>query len=93
VNDKSIMERVTELELTQNQQERINCVRMYLGVMYLSEICNMSGSELQTGIENNTHDKNVYNVTLQRPKQKKPNSYSWKFWKNQFNHLQQMERN
>jgi hypothetical protein len=54
---------------------------MYLGVMYLSEICNMSGSELQTGIENNTHDKNVYNVTLQRPKQTKPNSYSWKFWK------------
>jgi hypothetical protein len=36
----------------------------------------MSRSELQTGIENNTHDKNVYNVTLQRPKQKKPNSYS-----------------
>jgi hypothetical protein len=41
----------------------------------------MSGSELQTGIENNTHDKNVYIVTLQKLKQKKPNSYSWKFWK------------
>jgi hypothetical protein len=54
---------------------------MYLGVMYLSEICNMSGSEIQIGIGNNTHDKNVYNVTLQKPKQKKPNSYSWKFWK------------
>jgi hypothetical protein len=54
---------------------------MYLGVMYLSEICNMSGSKLQTGIENNKHDKNIYNVTLQRPKQKKPNSYSSKFWK------------
>jgi hypothetical protein len=75
------MERVTELDLTQNQQERINCVRMYLGVMYLSEICNMSRSKLQTGIEDNTHDKNVYNVTLERPKQKKPNSYSLKFWK------------
>jgi hypothetical protein len=75
------MERVTELELKQNQQERINCVIMYLGVMYLSEICNMSGRKLQTGIENNTHGKNVYNVTLQRPKQKKPNSYSWKFCK------------
>jgi hypothetical protein len=64
VNDRSIMERVTELALTQKQQERINCVRMYLGVMYLSEICNMSGRELQTGIENNTHDKNVYIVRL-----------------------------
>jgi hypothetical protein len=41
------MERVKELELTQNQRERINCVRMYLGVMYMSQICNMSGSELQ----------------------------------------------
>jgi hypothetical protein len=54
---------------------------MYLGVMYLSEICHNSGSELQTGIKNNTHDKNVYIVTLQKPKQKKPNPYSWKFWK------------
>jgi hypothetical protein len=79
VNDRSIMERVTKLEFTQNQRERINCVRMYLGVMYLSEICNMSGSELQAGIENDTHDKDVYNVTMQKPKQNKPNSYSWKF--------------
>jgi hypothetical protein len=58
VHDKSIMERVTELESTQNQRDRINCVQMHLGVIYLSEICNMSGSELQTGIENNKHDKN-----------------------------------
>jgi hypothetical protein len=65
VNDKSIMEKVTELQFTKNQQERINCVRLYLGVMYLIEICNLSGSELQPGIENNTHDINVYNVTLQ----------------------------
>jgi hypothetical protein len=74
------MERVTELEFTQNQRERINCVQMYLGVMYLSEICNMSGSELQARTENDTHDKDVYNVTTQKPKQNKPNSYSWKFW-------------
>jgi hypothetical protein len=74
VNDKCIMERVTELEFTQNLRKRINCVIMYLGVMYLSEICNMSGSELQAGIENSTLDKDVYNVTMQKPKQKKPNS-------------------
>jgi hypothetical protein len=37
-------------------------------------------SELQAGIENNTHDKDVYNVTLQKQKQNKPNSFSWKFW-------------
>jgi hypothetical protein len=53
---------------------------MYLGVMYLSEICNISGSQLQTGIKINTHDKDVYKVTLQQPEQTKPNSYSWKFW-------------
>jgi hypothetical protein len=35
--------------------------------MYLSEICNISGSELQTGIEKNTHDnKNAYTVRLQK---------------------------
>jgi hypothetical protein len=78
--DKSIMERVTELEFTQNQRERINCVRMYLGVMYLSEICNTTGDSLQKGIGDNTHDKMVYKVTTQKPKQKQPNSYSWKFW-------------
>ena len=80
-NDKSIMERVVELDFTQNQKERINCVRMYLGVMYLSEICNTAGDRLQTGIEENKHDKEVYTVTLHAPKQKQPNSYSWKFWK------------
>jgi hypothetical protein len=80
VEDKCIMDRVNELSFTQNQRERINCVRMYLGVMYLSEICNTAGDALQKGIEKNTHDKNVYNVTIQRPKQKIPNSYSWKFW-------------
>jgi hypothetical protein len=56
-------------------------VRMYLGVLYLSEICNTAGDALQIGIDDNTHEKNLYKVTMQRPKQKKPNSYSWKFWK------------
>jgi hypothetical protein len=54
---------------------------MHLGVMYLGKIWNMSGSKLQTGIENNTNDTNACNVTSQQPKQKTPNSYSWKFWK------------
>jgi hypothetical protein len=80
VEDKSIMVRVTDLEFTQNQRERINCVRMYLDVMYLNKICNTIGEVLQKGIEDNTHDKNVYNVTIQKPKQKKPNAYSRKFW-------------
>jgi hypothetical protein len=80
-NDECIMERVVEMEFTQNQRERINCVRMYLGVMYLSEICNIPGDALQKGIDNDTHEKTVYNITIQRPKQNKPNSYSWKFWK------------
>lgn len=81
MEDKSIMERVGELDFTPNQRERINCVRMYFGVVYLSEICNTAGDRLQTGIEKNKHDKNVYTVTLQTPKQKQPNSYSWKVWK------------
>jgi hypothetical protein len=80
-NDKSIMERVAEMEFTTNQRERINCVRMYLGVMYLSEICNEDGKSLQKGIEDNKHNKTTYTVSLTRPKQQKPNSYSWKFWK------------
>jgi hypothetical protein len=79
VDDKSIMERANEMEFTQNQRERINCVRMYLGVMYLSKICNTAGDALRKGIEDNKHDKKVYTVTINKPKQKQPNAY-WKFW-------------
>ena len=41
-NDVSIMHLVntqTTRKVTMNQKEKINCVRMYLGVQYVCEIC------------------------------------------------------
>jgi hypothetical protein len=80
-NDESIMERAISMKLTQIQKRRINAVRMYLGIMYLSEICNTEGDSLISGIEDNTHDKDYYYTHLQKPKQNKPNTRSWNLWK------------
>ena len=80
-NDVSIMDRAITMELTDIQLERINCVRMFLGIMYLSEICTISGRYIRKGIFNNTHKTKVYNVTMLKPKQKAPNNRSWRLWK------------
>jgi hypothetical protein len=80
-NDESIMERTISMDLTLIQRRRINSVRMYLGVMYLSEICNIEGDSLVPGIVNNNHDKTYYSTRLKKPKQNKPNTRSWNLWR------------
>jgi hypothetical protein len=80
-HDQSIMERAIKMDLTLIQQRRINSVRMYLGIMYISEICNIDGDSLVTGIDDNTHNQEYYTTRLQKPKQKKPNKRSWSLWK------------
>jgi hypothetical protein len=80
-NDKCIMDRTLEMELTTTQMERINCVRMFLGVTYLSEICNVAGDTLQRGILTGNIVNTIYNTTLNKAKQKKPNNRSWLMWK------------
>jgi hypothetical protein len=78
--DKCIMERAIKMKFTTIQMERINCVRMYLGVMYMSEICNEEGTAVREGYEYGTNDQDVYKITLTTPKQTKPNVASWKLW-------------
>jgi hypothetical protein len=78
--DECIMEKAIEMNLTTNQMERINCVRMYLGVMYMSEICNEEGTAIREGYEDSTNRQETYKITLTIPKQKKPNTSSWKLW-------------
>ena len=65
----------TDVQLT-----RINCVRMYLGVTYFSEICTPDGLSISPGILNRTRDQDEYKTTLTRPYQPKPNSQSWDLW-------------
>jgi hypothetical protein len=80
-NDKCIMDNVINMDLTAIQWERINCVCMYLGIMYISKICTIAGTSLHPGIQNGTHDTTLYHTTLTKPNQTRPNSGSWKLWK------------
>jgi hypothetical protein len=54
---------------------------MYLGVMYMSKICNEEETAIQEGYEYGTNEQEIYKITLLTvPKQKKPNRSSWKLW-------------
>jgi hypothetical protein len=68
------MDRTIAMDMKSIQMERINCVRMFLGVTYLSKISNISGNSFQVGITTGTYDIDEYNTTLNKAKQKKPNS-------------------
>ena len=81
VNDVNIMEyAMKNLKLTDVQLTRLNCVRMYLGFTYVSEICTVDGRKVAKGVLRREKDGDEYVTTLTRPHQKKPNSASWKFW-------------
>ena len=50
-NDKAIMDDDKSLSVfTETKRQRINNVRMYLGVTWLSEICTIDGTSLVNGI-------------------------------------------
>ena len=74
------MEMALACSLTNIQLTRINCVRMYLGVKYLSEICTPDGKSISPGVLNRTRDIDKYKTHLTRPNQPKPNSRSWDLW-------------
>ena len=40
----------TNHKVTINQKEKINCVRMFLGVQYASEICTIDGTSFVPGM-------------------------------------------
>ena len=65
--------------------ERINCVRMYLGVHYISEICNTSGDGFVVGIMTGTTRNLEYKTTTTKPYQKnriqEAGPYSAVYWK------------
>ena len=53
VNDVLIMNIVntqTIHKVTINQIEKINCVQLYLGVQYISEICTINGNSFVSGV-------------------------------------------
>ena len=80
-NDKAIMDIVRSKGLTTVQEHRINCVRMYLGVMYVSEISTIDGNSLREGMIDGSHNTDEYIIKLTKPRQIRPNTYSWLLWK------------
>ena len=64
-----------------NQKENINCVGMFLGVQYVSQISTVDGTNFVPGILEGDDSQLVYQTTLTKPHQEKPGDRSWKLWK------------
>ena len=60
-----------------NQKENINCVRMYSGVNYVSEICTIDGASSVLGILEGNDCQLNYQTTLTKQNQEKPGEHSW----------------
>ena len=80
VNDVCIMDLAIRMDFTDNQRNRINAVREWYNVMYLSEITNKSGKTIMDGVLFVLNTLQKYRRCSDGPIQKKPNSYSFKFW-------------
>jgi hypothetical protein len=63
-NDSAIMDIVRKLGFTAVQEHRINCVRLFLGVMYFSGICSIDGTTLRYGITTGDNNHEEYIVSL-----------------------------
>jgi hypothetical protein len=65
-NDTTIMDIVRQAGFTEVQEHRINCVRLFLDVMYFSEICTIDGTTIRDGITTGTNDNEEYILTLKK---------------------------
>ena len=79
-NNRSLMAAALHSGLfNTNQLKHINCVCMYLGNTYLSEICHPKGKTSSRDILHQHHSKH-YQTQLTLPDQPRPNSQSWILW-------------
>ena len=70
INDVSIMHLVntkTMRKVTMNQKEKINCVQMYLGVQYVSEISTIDRASFVLGILEGDNYQLNYQTALTKP--------------------------
>ena len=75
------MDVAISMQFTSNQLKRINVVREYFDVLYLSEICDSNGIKLARGFYYGNANDKWYTRFQPGPKLTNPNSYSWKFWR------------
>ena len=84
INNVSIMHLVntqTMCKVTMNQKEKTNCVQIYLGVQYVSEISTIDGANFVTGILEGDNYQLNYQTAFTTPHQEKPGKHSWFLWK------------
>ena len=81
------MDLAIRMDFTDNQRNRINAVREWYNVMYLSEITNENGRTIMDGVLFGSNPIQKYCRRSDGPKQKKPNTYSFKFWQKLFQPL------
>jgi hypothetical protein len=79
-NNIAIMDIVRQVGFTEVQEHRINCVRLFLGVMYFSEICSIDGTTIRDGITTGHNNNEEYILTLKKAIQHRPNTRSWNLW-------------
>ena len=75
------------MDLTDNKLKQLNCVRKLFNVKYHGKPCNEEGAMIRPGILNGSHIHQRYVQGNNEPKQTKPNTYSWNFWKQLFNQI------
>ena len=83
-NDVSIMHLVntqTNRKVNKNQIKKINHVRMYLGLQYVSAICTTHRTSFVPGILEGDDCQLNYQTTLTKPHQEKPGEHSWMLWR------------
>jgi hypothetical protein len=65
-NDITIMDTVRQVGFTEVQEHRFNCVRLFLGVMYFSEICTIDRTTIRDGITTGHNNNEEYILTLKK---------------------------
>ena len=78
-DDIAIMDKVFQIDHAFNeiQLQQINSCRLFLGVTYLSEICNVNGTNLIPGIEDGDTSNLQCTPTLDKIYQPSPGIRSW----------------
>ena len=83
-NDVLIMHLVntqTIKKVNINLTEKINYVRMFLGVCYVRQTCTVDGTSFSQGMLKGDNNQLVYLTTLTKPDQGKPENHIWMLWK------------
>ena len=66
----------TTYKMNMKQKEKLNCVRMFLGVQYVSQISTVDGTNFVPGIIDGDDSQLCYQTNLTKPNQERPDKHS-----------------